>query len=345
MKKYKHRKTFTYKGKRYSVYADTLEELGEKKAKRILELQTARRNRKDITVREWTEKCIETYKTNQAEITRRKYVNRVNHCILSHIGYMRLKDVTPIHCQELLNRQSGKSRAQINEVANALKFIFSHAVFNDLIDKDPTLLLKKPKGTYHPRRALTPLEREAVTNVGMTDRRYYWLLLMMYCGCRPQEACDCKGSDIYIVENQPMLHIRGTKTKNADRSVPIPPILYAVIKNTEKTKNIALNTKGNPINPDRRQKIWRTFWRELNLYAGTNTYRNQLVEPYLIPKDLTPYCLRHEYCSELARQGVDIRIAQKLMGHSEISLTANIYTHVSDKDIITALGSTLGITP
>lgn len=335
MSKYKHRKRFTYQGKTYNVYANTLEELGEKKARKIAELKLERsKTFTDVTVRDWTEKCIETYKTGQAEITRKKYVARVEHCILSHIGDMRVKDVTPIHCQQVLNLQRGNSKSQIREVANALKFIFSHAVFNGIIDKDPTIMLNKPKGTYTPRRSLSRFECMAVDEIARTERKYYCFLLMLYCGCRPMEACDCKGSDLYMANDQPILHIRGTKTKNADRNVPIPSYLWSVIKNTPKHEYISVYSNGNKITPENRGRLWRTFWRQMNLWAGTETYRNQLIEPYIIPKDITPYCLRHTYCTDLARRGVDIRIAQKLMGHSEISLTANVYTHVEDEDLI-----------
>lgn len=337
MKDYKYRKRFTHDGKTYNVYADTLEELGRKTAEKLQALKTQQKKTSDITVKDWTERCIETYKTNQSEITRKKYVSRINHCILLHIGNMRVKDVTPIHCQQIMNLQAGNSKAQINEVANALKFIFSHAVFNDIISKDPTLLLKKPKGTYSPRRALTVFERTILDEVASKDRRFYWTLLMLYCGCRPMEACECKGSDLYLFGDQPMLHIRGTKTVNADRSVPVPSFLWQIIKDTPKKDFISVYTSGKQITPDNRGRLWRYLWRQMNLHAGTETYRNQLIEPYLIPKDITPYCLRHTFCTDLVRKKVDIRIAQKLMGHSDISLTANIYTHVSDEDTISAL--------
>ena len=339
MKKYKYRKRFTYEHKTYSVYADTLEELGEKKANKLAQLKTQQKRESDISVREWTEKCIETYKTNQSEITRKKYVSRVNHCILSHIGDMRIKDVTPMHCQQCLNQQAGKSKTQINEVANALKFIFSHAVYNDIIRKDPTLVLRKPKGTYSPRRELTIFERITLEAVAETDRRFYWTLLMLHCGCRPMEACEVKGSDLYTIGKQPMLHIRGTKTKNADRSVPVPPELWKLIKDTPKREYVSVYSTGKQVTPDNRSRLWHSIWRLMNIHAGTETYRNQLIEPYIIPKEVTPYCLRHTYCSDLARRGVDIRIAQKMMGHSDISLTANIYTHVDDEDVINALKS------
>ena len=338
MKKYKYTKTFTYNNNRYYVRGNTLEEIGMKKAEKLASLKMQQKKESNITVREWAEKCIDTYKTGQAESTRRIYMYRVNHCILEIIGEMRIKDITPMHCQEVLNLQKGKSKAHISEVSNALKFIFSHAVFNDIIDKDPTQMLKKPKGTYNPRRALTDLEREVFIKLASKERKYYGFLLMFYCGCRPLEATECKGSDIHFIEDQPMLHIRGTKTRNADRNVPIPNELWELIKKTPKNEYIALHN-GSNISPDTRRRLWHKLWREMNILAGTKTIRNKLMEPYKIPKDLTPYCLRHDFCSDIARKGVDIRIAQRLMGHSEISLTANIYTHVEDKDIISALKS------
>ena len=130
-----------------------------------------------------------------------------------------------------------------------------------------------------------------------------------------------------------MLHIRGTKTDNSDRAVPVPLKLYELIKGLPKSAYISVLPNGNKIKMDYRGKLWHGLWYKMNIEAGTQTYRSKLLEPYKVPKDLTPYCLRHEYCSELARRGIDIRIAQKLMGHSDISLTANIYTHVDTKEL------------
>ncbi len=45
---------------------------------------------------------------------------------------------------------------------------------------------------------------------------------------------------------------------------------------------------------------------------------------------------RHTYCTDLQKKGIDIRTAQKLMGHSSILITAEIYTHVDTKEIVKA---------
>lgn len=332
MKEYKYRKFFTVEGKRYSIYTDIDDpivwgQLIEQKRQKIL----ARSNRptSGMPLRDWAYQCVEAYKTNQKEITRKKYIDRMNTCILKQIGQMPLNRIKPIDCQQVLNRQQGKSKTQINEVYQTLRFLFSHAKENGLIQNDPTEHLVRPTGTKHHRRALTAEERATVLAVGATDRRYYLFLLMLLCGCRPSEAEECKGYDIITKDGINLLHIRGTKTVQADRFVPIPSYLYALIKDTPPEDYIACTTTGAKIGENRR-RIWKSFVRQMNLYLGCKTYRNELIPPYPVADDLVPYCLRHEYCTNLARLDVDIRVAQKLMGHASIKMTAEIYTHVDE---------------
>lgn len=286
--------------------------------------------------REYAEMCIETYKVNQKPVTRKTYLRRVRHCILELIGDMPIEDIQPIHCQQVMNNQSGNSKTQISEVINALNFIFEHAIDDGMIIQNPAAKITKPKGTHTHRRALTAHEREHFIKVGITDRRFYFFLLMLYCGCRPSEASECKGYDISINDGYPLLHIRGTKTANADRLVPIPDELYTLIKKTPKNDFIACTSTGYKMTGNNARNAWKAYKRQLNISMGCNMYRNALVPPLPLAPDLVPYCLRHEYCTELARRGVDIRIAQKLMGHSDIKLTANIYTNLNSDDVLTA---------
>lgn len=109
-----------------------------------------------------------------------------------------------------------------------------------------------------------------------------------------------------------------------------------MIKNIPADEYIACYEIGNKINYASRSKVWESCTRQLNLSMGCKTYRNKLVEPFPLAKDLCPYCLRHTYCTDLARKGIDVRIAQKLMGHGDIRTTVNIYTNFDDSDIINA---------
>ena len=334
-KEYKVNTSFVYEGKKYYIHANTKEEAAVKKAMKLRDLEEGKVaiNGK-MSVRAWTEKCIATYKTKQKETTRKGYEYKVNHYILEHIGNMQLKKVKPIHCQEIMNLQIGKSKAIINDVYQALNFIFRKAVENKLILENPAENIVKPQGTKTNRRAITEVEREHIIKVAKSDRRYYLYLLMLLCGCRPSEAAECMGKDIVMMEGYPVLHIRGTKTANADRYVPIPDELYQIIKDTPKNEFIARYSTGSQIKYDNRKSLWDSFKRQLNLSMGCKTYRNRLIPPYPVAPDLSPYCLRHTYCTDLARKGIDIRIAQKLMGHSTIELTANIYTHVDNNDLL-----------
>lgn len=329
------RKSFTFDGKRYYVSGYTNDELIEKVAlkKKALEEGNIIINSNTL-LKDWAIQCIETYKTNQKEITYKSYMARVQHCIIEPLGNMKLKNIKPLHCQTILNSLSGKSKSHINIVYQALNFILDKAVDNQLILTNPAKGITKPTGTKNTRRVITDYEREHIVKIAKTDRRFYLYLLMLFCGCRPSEAAACMGKDIILVDNYPMLHIRGTKTTKADRYVPIPSELYEIIKETPPFEYVACYSTGNPISYSNRSRLWEIFKRQLNLSMGCKTYRNKLIPPFPVAPGLVPYCLRHTYCTDLAKQGVDLRIAQKLMGHSSITLTANIYTHIDNNDIL-----------
>lgn len=336
-KKYKINRKFTYDGKSYYIHADTEKEAAVKIALKLRDLEEGKVTiNNKMTLNDWAIRCIETYKTGQKDITKEKYIAKVRHNILEHIGHMQLRSIKPLHCQQVVNLLTGKSKSHINLIYQAMNFIFEKAVENQLIYSNPAKGIIKPAGTYVGRRAITDIERAYILKVAKSKRKYYIYLLMLFCGCRPSEAAECMGKDICVINDINMLHIRGTKSVNADRYVPIPDELFTIIQNTPKNEYIAAYENGNPIKYQNRNRVWETFKNELNRSMGCKTYRNKLIPPYPVAPDLVPYCLRHTYCTDLAKAGVDLRIAQKLMGHSTITLTANIYTHVDSSDLIKA---------
>ena len=50
-----------------------------------------------------------------------------------------------------------------------------------------------------------------------------------------------------------------------------------------------------------------------------------------MPK-ITPHVCRHTYCSNMAKSGMNPKTLQYLMGHSDISVTMNVYTHIGFDD-------------
>ena len=48
--------------------------------------------------------------------------------------------------------------------------------------------------------------------------------------------------------------------------------------------------------------------------------------------NITPHVCRHTYCSNMAKSGMNPKTLQYLMGHSDISTTMNVYTHIGFDD-------------
>mgnify|MGYP001230997224 CR=1 FL=1 len=345
MKKYAHSKTFTFEGRRYKVYGDTLEEVYTKMVIKKQELEKGQLTvHGDMTLKAWSDICVDTYKTNQKDITRSKYKSRMNHCIIEEIGEMKLKKIRPIHCQEVLNLQAGKSKRQIDEVYMTLRFLFRKALANGLITSDPTASLERPSGTKTTRRSITAVEEAAFLSACELDNRRTVFLIMYYCGCRPSEAIGCQGRDITKIDGYNMLHIRGTKTAKSDRLVPIDDKLYQKVKNVCGFDCLAVNQAGNKFNRKSWERAWAGLKHDMNIAMGCRVEDGELVGPYPLAKDFVPYCLRHTFCTNLQKQGVDIRTAQYLMGHSDIKMTANIYTH-ADTSTITEAAKLMHVIP
>lgn len=328
-KKYKYQKSFTVEGKRYVVRGDDLKEVEEKATIKKHEIEQGRVVYSgNMSVRTWTEQAIKTYKVRCSEETLKNQVYQIEKHILSEIGAIPLRSVKPIQCQAILNKQTGMSQSHIKAIRMHLKWIFQKAVENGLLQTSPAAYIDDPKGYKGTRRSITDNERKHFLKV-CEDDKYLLFLCMLYCGCRPAEAARLEGRDI----EDHLLHIRGTKTDNADRLVPIPDALYGRISHVKGFEPICPNSCGRKHSESSYDRLVASLKRNMNISMGCKLYRNQLIPPFPLAEDFVPYDLRHTYCTDLQKAGIDIRVAQKLMGHASIEMTANIYTHVDMEEI------------
>lgn len=327
MKEYKHTKTFTFDGHRYVVRADSIEELYEKKAKKIQDLKS-----KSVilsprtTVDEWSKVAFDTYKSKVKDLPNIK--KRYEKYVSPLIGHLPVSRVRSIQCQAVLNQCEGMSFSHVTKLRQEVKFLFASALDNKLIIEDPTTRLVLPNYLKGNRRSITDHERKHLYAVYAKYRPFLLFIVMLETGCRPTEASNLIGKDIDH-ENR-LLHIRGTKTVNSDRFVPIPERLYEDIKDTAPFDYICHHTESSY------RRLRERLYREMNISMGAKTYRNELIPPLPLAEDFTPYCLRHTYCTDLCKASIDVRTAQKLMGHANISITADIYTHVDRHEIMKA---------
>jgi len=339
----RYTKTFTFRGKRYYAYGSTEAEAIERKIIMRQQLESDSITKGGgMTVREWADIAYSTFKPKVSQEYMEQMKMRLNKYILPAIGSMPVNTVQYFHCQQILNSISGMSNSHITKVRQELSFLFDSARKNQMITKNPAADLERPKGYTNKRRSLSAEEREHFLKVASMDPDSYMLfLVMLYTGCRPSEAMEVKYSDIVEINGIPFLHIRGTKTANSDRYVPIPSELRKYL-HPDGTEYIAKNRHGRKHTESSYDRLVAHLKRDLNISMGCKVYRNQLIPPLPLAEDFVPYNFRHTYCTDLKKKGVDIRIAKDLMGHADIKTTANIYTH-DDTDTLVLAARQMGL--
>lgn len=180
---------------------------------------------------------------------------------------------------------------------------------------------------------MTDDELIALKDADLTTKERAFVGLMIYAGLRRGEALALTPSDIDI-QNR-MIHINKTvifkkntpeikntpKSDSGVRDVPIPDELYLILKAylTERVgaKYIfTMERTDELISISSLRKLWGRITAKAKLSA-----------------DVTPHICRHTYATKLFYGGVDAKTAQKLLGHANISMTLDIYTHLqSDAD-------------
>lgn len=349
MEKYKYiRKTLTWEGKRYEVKGKTEAEAISKLA---LLRDSLRRGERAVgensTVDRWFREWFELYK-KPAGLTEKSlatYTQKYDGYIGPRIGSMKIRDVRESHLQRILNEEAGRSRSHVLKLRMVMQEMFSKARKTRLILFDPSEDLTLPHTVEGKRRSVTAEERAAILAAAETHRAGLWVLTILYSGLRPGETAVLQWKDIDFDHDEIRVHkalesgraaVKGPKTEAGHRDVPIHPELrrrLLAVKG-EPFDRVFHLSNGNDLTEDGMQRMWRSFRREMDICLGAKLYRNKIIESR-VADDLTPYCLRHTFCTDLQRAGVPINVAKELMGHSDISITANIYTH-RDQDILHA---------
>ncbi|MBC8537303.1 tyrosine-type recombinase/integrase [Feifania hominis] len=340
-----YRDTFYYKGKQYSIKAKTLPDLYAKIQIKKQQLENGEIVvNKNTTVKRWLEEWLETYrKGHGGDKNYRNYVSIVNHDIVPYIGVMRLCDLTQYDLQRTINQQQGRSKSHASHVLNTIRQAFRRAAINGYLDLIVIENLELPKTKKGSHREITEEERRLTLETAKIHPGGLWVKTILYLGLRPQETVPLTPDDFDFKNG--ILHINKAlksgankigvpKTTAGIREIPIPDIIYDELKAAcEACKTPTLFTQQTN---DRRHTeaslycLWNSFKRQMDILAGAKVYRNQIIESK-IAEDLTPYCYRHTYCTDLQDAGVPINVAKYFMGHDDIKVTASIYTHHSKK--------------
>lgn len=353
------RKSFTFDGLRYEVYGKTEEEALEKKLEKLRKLEAGHVD-SNVTVKQWADAWYEAYVshrkcTAKTKSTYRGYLDRV---IIPELGPQKLKKVSSLRLQKLLNDREGNSTSDLSKLRMTIKGMFSQAYHNRLIPFDPSEGLTLPATTDGSHRSLTDAERNALIAVagypsfnGKPNRSGCWLMTMLRCGLRPGETAalkktqvDLKRKTLQIVEAKESgsTQVKKPKTEAGFRTVPIPEDLIPWLEK-QMTANVStyfFTQKDNrtPLSETSMRRRWETVKKYMDLELGAKyelvklpgqRRRTLIITESVLADDLDLYDLRHTYCTDLEKAGVPINVAKVLMGHKDIATTANIYTHSS----------------
>lgn len=345
MEKYTYiRKTVTWKNRRYEVRGKTEQEACNKLAELITSL-----NRSDfaaggdLTVDQWFVQWRDTYKA-PAGLTPKSlglYDEKYYGYVSPAVGALALQEVRDLHLQTILNTQAGRSYSHVSKLRMVMQELFRQARRSRLLLFDPAEGLQLPESRRGARRALTKEERRHILALAATHPAGLWVLTVLYTGMRPGETAALFWKDVDFPRNE--IHVykaveSGTRTIKA----PKTPAGVRDIPMRQELRQRLLEVQGDPEAPvfpavgggirgaSSLRRLWESFAHDLDLRLGAKVQEGKIVRHALAP-DLTPYCLRHTFCTDLQRAGVPINVAKELMGHANISVTANIYTHKDQK--------------
>ena len=259
-----------------------------------------------------------------------------------------LAAVKTLHIQQCMNLLQGKSQSYIKKNFAIINSIFQTAADNDLIKKNPCRSVKLPNGNpKQTRRSLTAEEQSLFWQTVDNHPKGSMFAVTLACGLRPGEVralqwrhINLKNGVISVMQavEKGTNNLKPPKSASGIRTVPIPDRLLSRLRKLPRNIDdnaFVFGENSRPMTEQRYKRAWKSFLNQMDVANGAQTYRNAIIEQ-TIDHSITPYHLRHTYCTNLCKQGVDLKTAQYLMGHAGIELTAEIYTHVDNDMIETA---------
>ncbi|WP_026486710.1 tyrosine-type recombinase/integrase [Caldanaerobius polysaccharolyticus] len=278
----------------------------------------------------------------------------------SQIYGLRLSAIKSIQLQRYYNElyESGKTSSQIKNLNKLLKKFFFYAVEEGYILKNPcsSKSLVIPGEVEQEETEIEIFkddEIEAIKKALEGHRLKALILLALGTGLRQGELLGLKWDHVDLenkkikveqaIKTVTIIDANGNrkletreqplKTKNSARTVPIPSSLIPVLKKHESNQKEE-KLKAGPLYNDNGY-VFATA-------TGNPIDARNLLRAYerLLKKAGVPYrkfhALRHTYATKLFQRGVPLKTVQMLLGHSDISVTANIYVHVMQEQKIDA---------
>lgn len=254
-------------------------------------------------------------------------------------------------------QRDGRGYSTIHTVRGVVRPAFQMAVDDDWLHKNPFefQLATVVVNDSVTREAITRKQERAFLNYvresGCYKKYYDAIYILFKTGLRISEFVGLTLADIDLghrkinVDHQlqrtmDMRYvIEEPKTSCGKRVIPMTDDVYVcfrrIIENRPRPKNepmvdgkcgfLFLDQNGNPTVA----MHWEHYFNHI-CTSYNKLYREQL-------PNITPHVCRHTFCSNMAKSGMNPKTLQYLMGHSDIGVTLNTYTHVQYDDVETEM--------
>lgn len=249
-------------------------------------------------------------------------------------------------------QDDGKGYSSIHSIRGVLRPAFQMAVDDDMIRKNPfefqlATVIVNDSVT---REAISREDERKFLKFVREDRhfsRYYeGIYILFKTGMRISEFVGLTLSDIDLKQRTIDINhqlqrkrdgtkvIETTKTNAGTRIIPMTDDVYECFKKiienrvTPKVEPIIdgyagflyFDKDGNPMVA----MHWEHYFKHI-------CQKYNKIYKFQMPK-VTPHVCRHTYCSNMAKSGMNPKTLQYLMGHSDIGVTLNTYTHLGLQD-------------
>lgn len=244
------------------------------------------------------------------------------------IDYFRdtpIAEIKPLHVQRyadyLLSRKYAAKTVKGKILVVSL--VMKYAVLNGYIESDPTTRIRLPSHAPKTKReAATEVDIDKI--IASTDKPFGVLaLFLLMTGCRRGEAVALTPKDINLEKKTISItktvewlgnvpQIKPTpKTDAGVREIPLPDSLIERLEPLMSQEYLFPGHDGKIISSSAFTRRWDRY------QANTGI-------------ECTPHQLRHSYATLLFDAGIDVKTAQRWLGHTDIKTTLDIYTHLSE---------------
>lgn len=340
---------------RHYIYGRTRAEVKKKlKDKECNIASQVQDSKETVSLQEWILNYLNNYKKNEIkETTFSSYMGVYHkHIENSKLGKMRLDKVSVECLQKYYSDKikEGYNSKTVRSIETIINSALEMAVKTRLIQENVNHYTTIPKKIRYEAATLTQEEVKRLLSDAKNDELYPIVITTIYTGMRKGEVMalkwenvDFKERRIYVrhslcrvvdeeVDSKGHRHARymlmEPKTKKSVRMIPMLDEVYEALMEQKRRQEIE-KEKCKEVYQNQGLVFADCMGDFLPQRSFMDKYHDFL-EKYNV-RNVRFHDLRHTFASLLIEEDVSMKVVQELLGHSTITTSMDIYTHISDK--------------